>query len=247
MPTNASNRLSIKPFSPFTVAVRTAHGSVLSGPVPNQALKECSTFKAVTTEDQHLANQVQHRWELESYGSNRTGDSHALEDQYALKILEATTYHDGNRYVAEKLWSSEESSLPNNYNYALAQLRSMEKRLDRDPALKEKYDSTIKDDIHKENVIEVPSTEIFQTTSRQWYLSHQPVQHPLKPDKVLRVLSGAAKFRDVSLNSALLRGPVLLQNQLQVLLRFRQHRFAVSADIEGMFLQVGVPERDQTS
>ena len=97
-------------------------------------------------------------------------------------------------------------------------------------------------------MIEVPSAEIFETTSpRQWYLPHHPVQHPLKPDKVRRVLNGAAKFRDVSLNSALLRGPVLLQNLLQILLRFRQHQYAVSADIEGMFLQVGVPEEDQPS
>ena len=40
------------------VAVRTALGWVLGGPVSNQALKEGSTFEAVTTEDQHLANQV---------------------------------------------------------------------------------------------------------------------------------------------------------------------------------------------
>ena len=132
------------------IAVRTALGWVLSGPVSNQALKECSTFKAVTTEDQHLTNQVQHWWELESYGSSETGDSQSLEDQYALKILEATTYHDGSRYVVGKLWSSEASSLPNNYYYALAQLRSLEKRFDRDPALKERYASTIKEDIQKE-------------------------------------------------------------------------------------------------
>ena len=155
-------------------------------------------FKAVTTEDQHLTNQVQHWWELESYGSSKTGDSQSLEDQYALKTLEATTYHDGGRYVVGKLWSSEASSLPNNYYYALAQLRSLEKRFDRDPALKERYASTIKEDIQKEYVIEVPSAEIFETTSpRQWYLPHHPVQHPLKPDKVRRVLNGAAKFRDV--------------------------------------------------
>ena len=87
--------------------------------------------------------------------------------------------------------------MPINYYYALAQLRSLEKRLDRDPALKEIYVSTIKEDIQKEYVIEVPSTEIFGTTfPRQWYLPHHPVQHPLKPDEVRRVLNGAAKFRD---------------------------------------------------
>ena len=34
---------------------------------------------------------------------------------------------------------------------------------------------------------------------------------------------------------------------LQILLRFRQHQYAVPADIEGMCLQVGVPEKDQPS
>ena len=247
MPTSASNHLNERAGQPNQpIAVRTALGWVLSGPESNQALKECSTFKAVTTEDQHLANQVQHWWELESYGSSKTGDSRSWEDQYALKILEATTYHDGSRYVVGKLWPSEASSLPNNYYYALAQLRSLEKRFYRDPALKERYASTIKEDIQKEYVIEVPSAEIFETTSPcQWDLPHHPVQNPLKPDKVRRVLNGAAKFRDVSLNSALLRGPVLLQNLLQILLRFRQHQYAVLADIEGMFPQVGVPEKDQ--
>ena len=43
----------------------------------------------------------------------------------------------------------------------------------------------------------------------------------------------------------MLTGPDLLQNLIHVLLRFRHHQFAVSADIEGMFLQVGVPDCNQ--
>ena len=38
----------------------------------------------------------------------------------------------------------------------------------------------------------------------------------------------------------ILTGPALLQNLIHVLFCFRQHQYAVSADIEGMFLQVGV-------
>ena len=45
-----------------------------------------------------------------------------------------------------------------------------------------------------------------------------------------------------SLNKSLLTGPDLLQELIYVLHRFRQHQFALSADIEGIFLQVGVPE-----
>ena len=42
-------------------------------------------------------------------------------------------------------------------------------------------------------------------------------------------------------------GPYLVQKLFFVLLRFRQHKYAVSADIEGVFLQVEVLVRDQIS
>ena len=71
--------------------------------------------------------------------------------------------------------------------------------------------------------------------------------NPNKPAKVRRVLNGAAKFQKASLINSLLTGPDLLQNLIHTLLRFREHKFDVSADIEGMFLQVGVLEQDQPS
>ena len=77
--------------------------------------------------------------------------------------------------------------------------------------------------------------------------THHPVLNPKKSGKVRRVLNGAAKFHGASLNKSLLTGPDLLQNLIYVLLRFRQHPYAVSADIEGMFLQVGVLPSDQPS
>ena len=62
--------------------------------------------------------------------------------------------------------------------------------------------------------------------------------HPHKPGKVRRVLSGAAKFLSQSLNNAFLTGPDLLQSLIHILFRFRQFPYDVSAEIEGMFLQV---------
>ena len=56
-----------------------------------------------------------------------------------------------------------------------------------------------------------------------------------------RVLNGASKFHDKSLNNSLLVGPDLLQNLLFVLMLFREHKYAV----EGM--QVGLLESDQCS
>ena len=43
----------------------------------------------------------------------------------------------------------------------------------------------------------------------------------------------------------LMTGPDLLQKLLAVLFKFRQHKWAMTADIESMFLQVGVDKSDQ--
>ena len=83
--------------------------------------------------------------------------------------------------------------------------------------------------------------------AREWYLPHHPVAHPYKPGKVRSVLNGAAKFQGQSLDNALLTGPDLLQSLIHILFRFRQNPHAVSADIEGMFLQVEVIPEDRPS
>ena len=125
----------------------------------------------------------------------------------------------------------------------------MEKRHTRDQTLRENYSITIKEDLDKGYlVVKVKVAHKLESRSRrEWYLPHHPVVNPNKPGKVRRVLNGAAKIHGASLNKSLLTGPDWLQNLIHVLLRFRQHPFAVSADIDGMFLQVGVLPRDQPS
>ena len=145
------------------------------------------------------------------------------------------------------LWNDKESTLPNNYFSSLAQLKSLEKRLDKDPSLHEKYAETIREDIQKEYSITVKADDPKSRADREWYLPHQPVLNPNKPGKVRRVLNGASKCHGASLNKYLLVGPDLLQNFIFVLLRFRQHKYAIAADIEGMFLPVRVREEDQAS
>ena len=126
-------------------------------------------------------------------------------------------------------------------------MKSLEKRLKNDPSLNERYAKTITDDLDKGYIRVVSSEELASSTPREWYLPHHPVLNPNKPNKVRRVLNGAALFRGHSLNKALLTGPDLLQNLLKSIIRFRENVIAVCADIEGMFLQVGVLPDDQPS
>ena len=185
---------------------------------------------------------------MESYGAYKQFDPRSAADARAQEIPEKTTSHNVQRYYVGMLWADDNIQLPNNYFSSLIQLKALEKRLSRDTTLKENYAKTNSEDVVKGYVIPIPDAHrVEQRSDKEWYLPHHPVINPNKPGKVRRVLNGAAKLHGTSLNKSLLTGPDLLQNLIHVLFRFRQHQFAVSADIEGMFLQVGVPDCDQPS
>ena len=80
-----------------------------------------------------------------------------------------------------------------------------------------------------------------------WYLTHHPVINPRKPGKTRIVFDCAATYRGESLDSQTLPGPDLNNKLLGVMLRFRQGKVAVSADIGSIFYQVKVDKRDRNA
>ena len=71
------------------------------------------------------------------------------------------------------------------------------------------------------------------------------VQNPNKLQKIRRVANAASTNRGQSLHSNLLTGPHLLNSLLGLLLRFREHAVAILADIESIFMQSAVKQKDQ--
>ena len=183
-----------------------------------------------------------------SFGAYKQVDPRSDSDAKRQRILEDTTYHDRCRYEVGIFWADNRSSLPNKYLSALSQLKSLERRLDKNPEFKNDYSEMVTSDWDKSYVVQVNKEDCFEVDClREWYVAHHPVFHPHKPEKVRRVLDGAARFHGSSLNNTHLTRPDLLQSLIHVLIRFRQYQYAVSADIEGMFLQVDVNPRDQLS
>ena len=160
-----------------------------------------------------------------------------------LAILEKTTKHNGERYEVGLLWADDNPNLPNNYYSAYQQFLSMERRLSKDPELKEAYKATIEKDLENLFVRKLEHEEIVSTEKKMhWYLLHHPVKHPHKSGKVRTVCNAASIFKSVSLNDKLLSGPDLLRNLVGIVFRFRERQIAIPADIESMFLQVAVPK-----
>lgn len=49
----------------------------------------------------------------------------------------------------------------------------------------------------------------------------------------------------MSLNDFIYEGPDLLNSLVEVLVRFRRHKFAIASDIQKMYLNVKVPQNDR--
>ena len=62
-----------------------------------------------------------------------------------------------------------------------------------------------------------------------------------KPDKIRVVYDCSATYNDVSLNGSVYQGPDMTNKLVGVLLRFREGKYAIMSDIQGMFHQVVVP------
>ena len=61
---------------------------------------------------------------------------HSKEEQKAIKTLEQTTLFNGERYEVGLLWREDEVKLPYNIYSAMGQLKSLERRLQKDETLK---------------------------------------------------------------------------------------------------------------
>ena len=174
-------------------SVRLPIGWVLSGPLPPSGNSTSSCFKCVV-EDSSLTDQIKSWYELESYGAFKQVNARSAADKHALSILNSETVHNGERYIVPMLWIDSNVSLPNNYYSSLAQFKSLERRLSKDPELRERYAETIREDIRKGYVVTVEPHDPRKRSDREWYLPHQPVVNPNKPGKVRRVLNGASNF-----------------------------------------------------
>ena len=142
------------------------------------------------------------------------------------------------KFKVPMLWSPENVRLPNNYNMALKRFNFLKRRLQKDTKLYQKYKEAITSYLKNEYARKLSKKEVDGLSRRTWYLLHHPVFNENKPNKMRIAFDAAGEYDGISLKKALLTSPDLLSNLVGVLLRFRNHKFAIAADIEAMCHQV---------
>ena len=163
----------------------------------------------------------------------------------AIKILETTTTKRGNHFDTGLLWKENNPIL--NYNKGMVVHRShlTERKFTKNNGLAIKYKDTINEYISKGYPRKLSHEEVNQTSLITNYIPHHGVQNPNKPGKLRVVFDAAPYFNHSCLNDHLLSGPDLLNNLIDILLRFREGKYAVLSDTEQIFHQINVRPEDQ--
>ena len=228
------------------VAICTKLGWVLSGPTSSH-LPDTPTACFVThtlrvdglSEDsQMLDDRLKSFWDLESFGITDQ-EQQSVHDDFG-----ATIQFVGGRYEVQLPWKEDRPTLPDHYQLCVKRLHSLGNRLKQDPAILREYDATIRGQI-QQGIVE-PVKPIDEELDLVHYLPHHAVVRQDKvTTKVCIVYDASARTTGPSLNDCLHVGPKLNQKILEILLRFRIHRIAVTADIEKAFLMVSMAKKDR--
>ena len=133
-------------------------------------------------------------------------------------------------------------NLPNNRSMAEQRLQPLLRRFKKDQKYFKQYSDFIESLLERGEAEMVPQSDL--QNKNVWYIPHHGVYHPRKPTKLRVVFDCAAKFRGEALNTHLLQGPDLNNALLGVLCRFRVGKVALTCDVERMFHQFRVDDRD---
>ena len=130
-------------------------------------------------------------------------------------------------------WNSKKHLLGSNYAQAEVRLEQIERKLKRDPALRKEYQE---------------AEDGLQRTVVPFIMMpyHVVIRPERETTKSRIVFDASAQIEnDVSLSDCIETGPALLLELVSILIRFREHRVAIMAVIQKMYLQVKLNKEDR--
>ncbi|XP_062541320.1 uncharacterized protein LOC134209346 [Armigeres subalbatus] len=228
------------------VLQNTQLGWVVSGKV-SESSRTTTSLTAVACTEERLDDLLTRFWELESC---HTTSTMSLEESQCERIYNETTTRDvSGRFVVtlpKKPFLIDR--LGESRSIALRRFTALERRLDANAKLKEDYSSFIHEYLEMGHMKEIQvDPDVPEIAPYPYYLPHHAVVRPESTTTKLRVVFDAscATMSGVSLNEALMVGPVVQEELLSIVLRFRLHKFAIVADIAKMYRMVNIASEDQ--
>ncbi|XP_064486179.1 uncharacterized protein LOC135398725 [Ornithodoros turicata] len=235
------------------VAINTTFGWTLQGPTMTKSSLSsqsnslvCVLRTAVEIEDD-TSVELRRFWDLEHIGITEDGKQDKGHKELLDSFGKSIKFEDGRYHV--NLPFEEESSgyLHDNKAVAYNRLHGLMKKLHRNPDLLERYDNAIRTYLEDGHAEKVPPSGQQQNTGQVYYMPHRPVLRESSSTTKLRFVFDASSHAEGkrSLNDFLQKGPNMVPDLVQLLLKFRLHRIAITADVRKAFLQIGIKQEDR--
>ncbi|XP_075151078.1 uncharacterized protein LOC142225184 [Haematobia irritans] len=160
------------------------------------------------------------------------------EDIYCETNYTSTTKrNEAGRYIVTLPFKSC-AEIGASRNIALAQFHRMEKKLARTPDIKAEYDAAIREYLQLGHMRKVDPQNIYKTP--HYYLPHHAVIKPDRTTTKLRVVFNASSptSNKKSLNDILHTGPILQQDLVLQILKWRFFKYVFNADVTKMYRQI---------
>lgn len=215
-------------------AQNTTLGWVIAGPIPGSKALHLRTMLSLTC-DTKLDAALQRFWELETLESTKslTTEEQACEQHFAA----THTRNDEGRYIVKLPFRPNAPVLGDSISAALRSLQHLERRFAKNPELHRQYTQFIEEYLSLGHM-SLATHELHD--SECFYLPHHPVFKPSSTTTKIRVVFDASRKSSsgASLNDALMVGPKLQKDLVEILLRFRTHAVAFCGDVVKMYRQI---------
>ncbi|XP_028160967.1 uncharacterized protein LOC114353251 isoform X1 [Ostrinia furnacalis] len=226
------------------MAQNTVFGWIISGkvtPEPGESSQANFTSMHIHIEEDDLLKKF---WEMENE-PNTIQKEMTESEKLCEKIFEATTVRDEEgRFVVRLPFATDDpkSKYGHSEEIAIKRLESLERKLSRDPKLREEYNKVFQEYLTLNHMRPVYEHEL--ENNKAVYLPHHAVIREDKETTKLRIVFNASSKGDnnVSLNDDLLVGPKLQQDLRHILMRWRNHKICLIADIVKMYRMICVAD-----
>ncbi|XP_063979917.1 uncharacterized protein LOC135163941 [Diachasmimorpha longicaudata] len=225
---------------PELYLLETALGYVVGGGAPTSrpVNNHSCHFTTIKTPEFDLSR----FWEIEEpMSTTRLKNNDAAAEQH---YKDHVTRDCTGRYIVALPFNDKIEKLGESRSHAYHRWKSCERNLKSNPDFAHQYHAVLQEYLDLGHMAEVSP---FSLIHYGYYLPHHAVfKEDSLTTKVRVVFDGSAKTNSaISLNDTLHIGPTIQEDIFSLLVRFRIHRYVVTADIEKMYRQVLIHPQDR--
>ena len=185
-------------------------------------------------------------WTMEELPGESTNKKFLTPEQKSCEdhFVKNTTLTSLKKFEVSLPFKSSPETLGSSYETAKRRFLALEKRLEKNSELKCMYLDFMKEYVDLGHMS--PTNNTIPNTSH-YFIPHQCVIRPQSTTTKLRVVFDASCKSSTrkSLNDILMVGPTIQEDLFSTLLRFRLHKYAITADITKMYRQILVNSKDR--